>query len=227
LFVGYLFIVNKTKLASQMSIEKSAQFEIIEDILPQRAPSVEKRVESGLSQEQMAQVVRRVISKINQDRENEIVGDELYTKELLTQDVDELVDNSNNVDLKEVNREEIITQNIALKDIDHYNKVIINKPKDEKYTNDRLTKLSSELSFVIDASSDVDSSNYTDKIIKEIAVRSNEMRIIIVKKGDTLSKIAKRAYDNYDAYIKIFEANPEVIKNPNQIFVGQRLRIPL
>jgi len=48
-----------------------------------------------------------------------------------------------------------------------------------------------------------------------------------VQKGDTLSKIAKRAYDNCDAYIKIFKANPEVIKNPNQIFIGQKLRIPI
>ncbi|RUM69524.1 MAG: hypothetical protein DSZ07_04455 [Sulfurovum sp.] len=52
------------------------------------------------------------------------------------------------------------------------------------------------------------------------------MRIIIVKKGDTLSKIAKKAYGSIDAYPKIFMANPEIIKNPNEIFVGQRLRIP-
>jgi len=53
------------------------------------------------------------------------------------------------------------------------------------------------------------------------------MRIIMVKDGDSLSKIAKRAYGSYDSYIKIFEANPEIIKNPNEIFVGQRLRIPI
>jgi len=70
------------------------------------------------------------------------------------------------------------------------------------------------------------SSHYTQEIQKEIIERKNEMRIIVVKKGDTLSKIAKRAYGNYADYKKIFAANPEIIRNPNQIYVGQRLRIP-
>jgi len=55
---------------------------------------------------------------------------------------------------------------------------------------------------------------------------TNEMKIIIVQKGDTLSKLAKKAYGNYEDYTKIFAANPEIIQNPNQIFIGQRLRIP-
>ena len=69
-------------------------------------------------------------------------------------------------------------------------------------------------------------SSYTQEIKKEISFRENEMRIIIVQQGDTLSRIAKKAYGDYDDYPKIFAANPEIIKNPNQIFVGQRLRIP-
>jgi nucleoid-associated protein YgaU len=53
------------------------------------------------------------------------------------------------------------------------------------------------------------------------------MRIIIVKKGDSLSKLAQKAYGDKLAYDRIFKANPEIIKNPNQIFVGQKIRIPL
>jgi nucleoid-associated protein YgaU len=44
--------------------------------------------------------------------------------------------------------------------------------------------------------------------------------------GDTLSKIAKQFYGDANAYPKIFEANREVIKDPDQIFVGQKIRIP-
>jgi len=44
--------------------------------------------------------------------------------------------------------------------------------------------------------------------------------------GDTLSKIAKQFYGDADGYPKIFEANREVIKDPDQIFVGQKIRIP-
>ncbi|NOZ90288.1 MAG: LysM peptidoglycan-binding domain-containing protein [Epsilonproteobacteria bacterium] len=109
----------------------------------------------------------------------------------------------------------------------HYNKVVINRPKEEQYTNDTLYKLSIELSAINEDSNISSSSSYTQEISKEIAVRSNEMRIIVVKEGDTLSKIAKRAYGNYDDYVKIFDANPEIIKNPNEIYVGQKLRIPL
>lgn len=49
----------------------------------------------------------------------------------------------------------------------------------------------------------------------------------IIKKGDTLSAIAKQFYGKPNDYPKIFEANREVIKDPNLIFPGQKVRIPL
>jgi nucleoid-associated protein YgaU len=45
--------------------------------------------------------------------------------------------------------------------------------------------------------------------------------------GDTLSAIAKRYYGKASEYPRIFEANREVIKNPDLIFVGQKIRIPM
>jgi nucleoid-associated protein YgaU len=44
--------------------------------------------------------------------------------------------------------------------------------------------------------------------------------------GDTLSAIAKKFYGDGSAYMRIFEANREVIKDPDKIFVGQKIRIP-
>ncbi len=49
----------------------------------------------------------------------------------------------------------------------------------------------------------------------------------IIKKGDTLSAIAKQFYGKPNDYPRIFEANREVIKDPNLIFPGQKIRIPL
>jgi nucleoid-associated protein YgaU len=49
----------------------------------------------------------------------------------------------------------------------------------------------------------------------------------IIVKGDTLSKIAKHYYGDANKYPRIFEANREVIKNPDLIFPGQKIRIPL
>ena len=45
--------------------------------------------------------------------------------------------------------------------------------------------------------------------------------------GDTLSGIAKRFLGKASDYPKIFEANREVIKDPNLIYPGQKIRIPL
>lgn len=47
-----------------------------------------------------------------------------------------------------------------------------------------------------------------------------------IQSGDTLSKIAKQFCGDPNAYPAIFEANREVIKDPDQIFVGQKIRIP-
>ncbi len=49
----------------------------------------------------------------------------------------------------------------------------------------------------------------------------------VIQPGDTLSKIAKTFLGDAMAYPKIFEANREVIKDPNLIYPGQKIRIPL
>lgn len=48
----------------------------------------------------------------------------------------------------------------------------------------------------------------------------------VVEKGDSLWKIAQRHYGDGSLYTKIFEANRDVLKNPDVIEVGQKLRIP-
>lgn len=48
----------------------------------------------------------------------------------------------------------------------------------------------------------------------------------IIEKGDSLWKIAEKTYGNGSQYEKIFEENREVIKDPNLIFPGQKIRIP-
>ncbi len=48
-----------------------------------------------------------------------------------------------------------------------------------------------------------------------------------VVKGDTLWAIAKRFYGNGSLYTKISNANTDKIKNPNLIYPGQVLTIPV
>ena len=47
-----------------------------------------------------------------------------------------------------------------------------------------------------------------------------------VKKGDTLSKIAKEVYGDPMKYNAIFEANKPMLEHPDKIYPGQILRIP-
>ena len=47
-----------------------------------------------------------------------------------------------------------------------------------------------------------------------------------VKKGETLSKIAEKYYGDASLYMTIFEANRNILSDPNLIKVGQKLRIP-
>jgi nucleoid-associated protein YgaU len=47
-----------------------------------------------------------------------------------------------------------------------------------------------------------------------------------VQAGDTLSKISKQFYGDASQYMKIFEANRGVLKDPNRISPGQELVIP-
>ena len=47
-----------------------------------------------------------------------------------------------------------------------------------------------------------------------------------VKKGDTLSAIAKQHYGSANKYMPIFEANKPMLSHPDKIYPGQMLRIP-
>lgn len=125
---------------------------------------------------------------------------------------------------------------------------VINK-QDAKLSSEDITqivkmvmlKMNSQKISTINGSSDVKALKEKDKIDTKLVIKTEDknkgypsslsdkkkdMRIIIVKNGDTLSTIANKAYGDVHAYKKIYEANPEVIKNQDKIFTGQKIRIP-
>jgi nucleoid-associated protein YgaU len=53
-----------------------------------------------------------------------------------------------------------------------------------------------------------------------------EVEFYEIQSGDSLSKIAKQFYGDANKYPQIFEANKEVIQDPDKIFPGQKIRIP-
>lgn len=56
---------------------------------------------------------------------------------------------------------------------------------------------------------------------------TQDIEYYVIQKGDTLSALAKKYYGNAMDYPRIFDANREVIKDPDKIYVGQKIRIPL
>ncbi len=107
------------------------------------------------------------------------------------------------------------------------NKVVV---ENRTYSQEHIDDLSSQIGGLINDLTKKkkikSENNYTHSIKKEVIVRESAMRVIIVKQGDSLSKIALRAYGTVNAYKKILQANHDLIKNPNHIYIGQRLRIP-
>ena len=65
-----------------------------------------------------------------------------------------------------------------------------------------------------------------DQLEVEKPSSAPESTMYTVKSGDTLSKIAKAHYGDPQKYPVIFEANRPMLKDPDEIYPGQVLRIP-
>jgi nucleoid-associated protein YgaU len=55
---------------------------------------------------------------------------------------------------------------------------------------------------------------------------STATKVYVVVKGDSLSKIAKQEYGRASDWKRIFEANRDILDDPDKIFPGQKLKIP-
>ncbi len=195
---------------------------------------------SKMNSEDIANIVQMVMKKINQQNssnsrvekkepvaksQNQIKDNKLINS-LANSEVDSLVSQLENVDIlakdknKKAKSKEVV---------DTYNKKIVSS---EKLANDDLSKLSNDISNIIENDKakeiigDTNNTKYTEEIAKETKERKKEMRYITVRRGDTLGKIAKRVYGNVMMYKKIYEANPDILKRPDRVYIGQRLRVP-
>jgi nucleoid-associated protein YgaU len=63
--------------------------------------------------------------------------------------------------------------------------------------------------------------------IHVVAGATDESKWYEVKSGDTLSKIAREFYGDANRYSAIFEANKPMLSDPDKIYPGQMLRIPV
>jgi nucleoid-associated protein YgaU len=64
------------------------------------------------------------------------------------------------------------------------------------------------------------------KAAAEAARAAPEEQYYVIEKGDTLWAIARKFLGDGNRYPEVFEANREVIIDPDKIFPGQKIRIP-
>ncbi len=118
--------------------------------------------------------------------------------------------------------------------MDIYNKVHISPQQQEDLQNtvsllvERSMKPTDKKKPISDSENkQLEQKTLVESLNNEATVRKNEMRTIVVISGDTLSSIAKRAYGDGNLFHKIYRANPVIMNNPNRIYPGQILRVPL
>jgi nucleoid-associated protein YgaU len=72
----------------------------------------------------------------------------------------------------------------------------------------------------------IERGSYNDvEEIKEVPASKTPTEYVI-EKGDTLQKISKKVYNTYKNWYKIYEANKDIIADPNRIKPGLTIRIP-
>ena len=65
-----------------------------------------------------------------------------------------------------------------------------------------------------------------ERVDDRLTIRPSEPVFYTIESGDSLSKIAKEQYGDANKWKALFEANREVIDDPDKIYPGQKIRIP-
>ncbi len=249
ILVGGYFGWKSIDINSDINVTKSIEKK--ESIKNKKEDNITKEVTDAvtasskntkMNPEDIANIVQMVMKKINQQNSSNAkveevqkepvvnsqdqIKDNRLVKSLENSEVDSLVSQLENVDISEKdNNKKAETKET----VDTYNKKIVSS---EKLASDDLSRLSNDISDIIENDKekeiikDKNSTEYAKEVDKETKERKKEMRYITVRKGDTLGKIAKRVYGNVMMYKKIYEANPDILRRPDKVYIGQRLRVP-
>ena len=89
-----------------------------------------------------------------------------------------------------------------------------------------LTKSDDDRVTIINALNSIDGVYSIDDRLEVAAPPAPTFEVYVIKKGDSLSKIAKHYYGDAMKYKELFELNKDVLKDANTIFPGQEIKIP-
>jgi nucleoid-associated protein YgaU len=191
----------------------------------------------ALSQEELAKIDQLVAQELAKAKTKKVTNSAPAQKQQnATNNEEDLIASLQSAQTDTLKNEDINTQelkdtqvksNTTNKKVDTFNKVIV---QEKKGGDDEIAKLSAEIDSILqtkEVAKKEQTLKYGKELKQEIASREKAMRFIVVKPGDTLSSLAYKAYGRASAYVKIYKANPDLIKNPNRIYVGMKLRVPV
>ena len=78
----------------------------------------------------------------------------------------------------------------------------------------------------VDSEPQANEESYQEDEPQDEAPLSQDYRKYTVQKNDTLQKISEKFYGTTRKWMKIYEANRDVLKGPNKIYPGQTINIP-
>jgi LysM repeat protein len=226
LLLGALFII------AIFSAEKLKDKVVNSTKLPKNTDELQNKVYSQDEMQEIVQMMMDQMNELNKSTDSEVTKlstDKQENNSDYTNLISTLTEATIDDEEEELSKTKEADEQVEAKNsnerVDHYNKVVVDN---SMYSEDNLDALSKKIGSIVDDMSAHQSSatTYTQNISKEVETRVDEMRVIVVKRGDTLSKIALRAYGRVSAYHKLVEANRDLIKNPNHIYIGQKLRVP-
>ncbi len=88
------------------------------------------------------------------------------------------------------------------------------------------TKTQYEKNSIWDKIKEIGGEAYSDISADLRPERSDVYHVHTVESGESLSKIAKHYYKDANKYMTIFNANKDILSNPDLIKPGQELKIP-
>ena len=121
---------------------------------------------------------------------------------------------------------------LAVADVEPAPEVILSAPEDSLFdanleidTIEALEPQTSTDTLVVDKTSPLYSEQFSD-IFNYKREYTEFIDTVTLNEGSRLTWISLKQYGHKDYWVYIYEANRDIVKNPNAIAIGTRLRIP-
>ena len=223
----------------QQKVQKSVAASLVSSVA-QVVPAVQQASSVQQHSSALAQAQSSVVQQSSSAPVTTTVQKEKSVSEMSDEELIAYLRSLKPDQLKKLNIEELILarkkreqgkkkENVAVAKTEYLNnQLVLDKNiKAKKEENSQIAALSQQLAAIVQTTPQkVANKQYIKGLEKEAKVREEINRYYIVMPGDSLSKIAKKFYGKASEYIKIYEANQDIIKDPRLIYPGQKLRIP-